>query len=422
MTMPDKEQLSNLIPSPVTAEGSPGVRLLIFLLLIAALEPRCVSAEALEMLLEPPAQPPAAGATMVFSVYYHNSGDRPVAVAVAQVIACHLTAGGRTTEINARRVSPAGSGTVSIHPQGFAKARFELRLPDDIQGTAHLTAPGLQDAGFYFEIREDRQAQKESGAWIPRTTDEPLDALTLLYQPYVKNISFYEPMYFLVGSDPKYSKFQLSLKYRLFNPEKPFARKRQWLQGFHFGYTQTSFWDLASDSAPFEDTSYKPEIFYITTRLKTKVDGLDGLFLKSGLRHESNGQGGVSSRSTNTAYIEPIFIFYNSKRRTGLKVAPRLWTYFGNEDANNPDLEKYRGYFDLGVTFGKAEGAVVDTTFWWAAKGASVQVNITYPLHTLVFSDLDLYFQVQYVNRLAEGLLNYTERTEAVRLGFAIVR
>ena len=255
---------------------------------------------------------------------------------------------------------------------------------------------------------------------MPRTTDEPLDALTLLYQPYVKNISFYEPMYFLVGTDPKYSKFQLSLKYRLFNPEKPFAKKRQWLQGFHFGYTQTSFWDLASDSAPFEDTSYKPEIFYITSRLKTRLGGLDGLFLKTGLRHESNGQGGVSSR--NTAYLEPILIFYNSQRQTGLKIAPRLWTYFGNEDANNPDLEKYRGNFDLGVTFGKAEGAVVDTKFWWAAKGASVQVDVTYPLHTIFFSDLDLYFQVQYVNRLAEDLLNYTERSQAVRLGFAIVR
>ena len=65
---------------------------------------------------------------------------------------------------------------------------------------------------------------------------------------------------------------------------------------------------------------------------------------------------------------------------------------------------------------------MVDTKFWWAAKGASVQVDVTYPLHTLFFSDLDLYFQVQYVNRLAESLLNYTERTEAGRLGFAIVR
>ena len=51
-----------------------------------------------------------------------------------------------------------------------------------------------------------------------------------------------------------------------------------------------------------------------------------------------------------------------------------------------------------------------------------MQVDATYPLHTLFFSDLDLYLQVQYANRLAESLLHYTKRTEAFRLGFAIER
>ena len=243
-----------------------------------------------------------------------------------------------------------------------------------------------------------------------------------MYQPYVKNISFYEPIYFLAGTDPQYSKFQLSLKYRFFNPQKAYIRRHPWLQGFHFGYTQTSFWDLESDSAPFEDTSYKPEIFFISQQLKTQYPSLDGMFLKAGLRHESNGRGGEFSRSTNTAYIEPIFIFYNERGRTGLKITPRLWAYFNNEDENNPDIDRYRGNFNLGITLGAAESWVVDTNLGVAAEGASVQVDLTYPLHNIFYNPLDIYIQAQYTNRLGESMLNYTERTEAFRLGFAIVR
>jgi len=43
-------------------------------------------------------------------------------------------------------------------------------------------------------------------------------------------------------------------------------------------------------------------------------------------------------------------------------------------------------------------------------------------LSQFIFKHLNLYFQVQYVNALAESLINYKDRTEAVRLGFAIVR
>jgi len=396
------------------------VRALIFFLLMNFTV--SIHADPLDILVAPPEQPPIAGTAMIFSVYYHNTGELPIPVTYDRELDCRLISEGHSVDTKARRMAPERPEPAVIGVQGYAKVFYVLRLPDDLHGPVQLQILQFEKAGLNLTVRKQPPEDKNSLSWLPRTTDEPLDALIELYQPYVKNISFYKPMYFLVGADPQYSKFQLSLKYRLFNPEKPFLKKHPWMKGFHFGYTQTSFWDLASDSAPFEDTSYKPELFYITDRLTTKIPALDGLFLQTGLRHESNGRGGDSSRSTNIAYIGPIFIFYNEHRRTGIKIAPKVWSYFGNEDQNNPDIERYRGYFNLGVTFGKADSLVVDTTFWWAAEGASIQIDATYPLHTLFFSDLDLYFQVQYANRLAESLLNYTERTEAFRLGFAIVR
>ena len=395
-------------------------RIFIFMLLLAL--PVSIQANALDILVAAPKQAPIAGTPMLFFIYYHNTGEFPISMPLDQELGCVLISEDLTVEAKARKIEPDSPEPVLIGVQGYAKVLYRLQLPDAMRGPVQLQIPQYGDTDLKLTVREKEPQEENVLSWLPKTTDEPLDALIQLYQPYVKNISSYEPMYFLVGTQPEYSKFQLSLKYRLFNLEKTFAKKRSWVKGFHFGYTQTSFWDLASDSAPFEDTSYKPELFYITDRLKTKITAWNALFLQAGLRHESNGRGGEFSRSTNIAYLQPIFIFYNKHDRTGLKITPKVWTYYGNEDENNPDIQKYRGYINLGVTFGKADGLVIDTKSWWAAEGASVQIDATYPLHAIFFSDLDLYFQFEYANRLAESLLNYKDRTEAFRLGFAIVR
>ncbi len=128
------------------------------------------------------------------------------------------------------------------------------------------------------------------------------------------------------------------------------------------------------------------------------------------------------SRSTNYFYFRPIAIFYNETNRLGLQVAPKVWGYFGNNDDTNPDLDDYRGYFELELKAGRAESFVFGSTVRWAAEGPSVQLDMTYPLDLLFFSDFEMYLQLQYANTLAETLLDYRKRTEAFRVGFAIVR
>jgi outer membrane phospholipase A len=149
---------------------------------------------------------------------------------------------------------------------------------------------------------------------------------------------------------------------------------------------------------------------------------IKGLFLQTGFQHESNGQGGDESRNTNYLYMEPSLIFLEEKEVLGLRIAPRFWLYVDNSEDSNPDIEDYRGYFDLGLTFGKASRFILDNHFRWAKEGASFEVNLTYPLHRLLRDNIDLYLHVQYANVLGESLLHYTERTEAVRIGLAIVR
>jgi phospholipase A1/A2 len=74
------------------------------------------------------------------------------------------------------------------------------------------------------------------------------------------------------------------------------------------------------------------------------------------------------------------------------------------------------------MKLGMADGFVLGSNFRWGREGASVQLDLTYPICRLLNQNVDLYFHVQYENALAESLLHFRERTEAVRMGFSIVR
>ena len=253
----------------------------------------------------------------------------------------------------------------------------------------------------------------------PQPKYKNMDDLFNLYQPYLGAVSAHEPIYFLVGTEPKYSKFQISLKYRFMNPEGSWSKKFPWLQGFHAAYTQTSFWDLDSESKAFEDTSYKPEFFYRSMNIDLFGHSVTNFFIQGGYQHESNGRGGIDSRSTDMVYVQPIFIFYHESSQLGLGVSPRIWAYLANEDK---DLIDYRGYFNLGIAAGKADSLVCHSNVYWAKEGPSVTLDATYPLREILFNNLDIYLQVQYANCLAESLLKFRERTQALRLGIAIIR
>lgn len=251
---------------------------------------------------------------------------------------------------------------------------------------------------------------------------DSLQSLYTLYQPYISNMTAYEPIYFLIGTDPSKSKFQISLKYQIVNTPNEFIEKHQWIKGFYLAYTQTSFWDLSSDSAPFDDTSYKPEIFFLSPNIFFPTKKVMRLFLQTGLQHESNGQAGEYSRSTNLAYIKPIFIYYNEPHKIGFQMSLKTWFYFNNDERTNPDIGDYRGFFELGFKCGFAELLVVDNSFHWAEKGVSYKVDATYPLSKYIFKHVDMFVYMQYVNCLAEQIVDYQDRSETFRIGLAIVR
>ena len=385
-----------------------------------------VFADPIDTVIVPPVDNPQAGQKLEFAVYFHNPTNDIQKLDLPESVTCRLISPDQQHELPAESVEPAPKLPVEIPPNGFIKVSYTVAVPATVAGPITLSIPAFKDATSVLVVDAAPSPKTETEAEATAEADaaeyQTIDSLFNLYQPYLGNISAYQPMYFLVGIDPEKSTFQFSFKYRFLNPESRFGRKYRWLQGFHLAYTQRSFWDLKSESAPFKDTSYMPEFFYQTANLYSGTRRNRRIFLQTGFQHESNGRGGDASRSTNYLYAQPIFVFYDKETLFGVGIAPKVWAYVANDDETNPDLADYRGYFDLGLKIGKADSLLLGSNLRWARKGGSIQLDLTYPLHQILANTLEIYLQVQYVNALAESLLSYTERTKALRIGFAIVR
>jgi outer membrane phospholipase A len=237
-----------------------------------------------------------------------------------------------------------------------------------------------------------------------------------------EHLSGYEPMYFVVGPESPNAKFQISLKYQLLNNEGPLAQKVPLMRGLHVAYTQTSLWDWNQTSAPFLDSSYKPEVLYLWERA---VGGEPGswfrLDLQPGLQHESNGKGGLDSRSLNIAYLRPTATFGRDDAFQ-VTVQPRAWVYLGDL-SDNPDIALYRGYADLRLIAGWKANVQLSATGRLGDRGdrASLQLDLTFPLMK-IWRNFSAYLDAQYFIGYGESLLLYNERSSAYRFGFSIYR
>jgi outer membrane phospholipase A len=340
-----------------------------------------------------------SGDAVVFSLY-------PSTTERSNELLCRLTAMESDISIDVT------ASTIANDKQTDAD-RYRLTLPKRLSGPVKLTIPDLLTAPVLLMVRTEATGAEEYPTFA---------SLFTLYQPYIVNISAYKPIYFMIGTDPEKSTFQFSFKYRLFNPYGSLNKSLPWLQGVHIGFTQTSFWDLKSESLPFEDTSYKPELFFLSDNSTLRPNSVDGLFFQLGYQHESNGRSGDDSRSTNFLYLKNYWIFYNERSKIGLMIAPKVWTYIANDNETNRSLNTYRGYFELDTKVGKADGLVLGARLGWAAKGGSIHADVSYPISSLLSDNLSVYLHLQYVDALSESLIDYQSRTRAVRIGISFVR
>lgn len=231
-------------------------------------------------------------------------------------------------------------------------------------------------------------------------------------------ISENDPMYFVVGARQGYSaRFQLSFKYRLFDPYSGFGQQQPWLSGFYFGYTQNSLWDLSAQSKPFRDTSYRPSLFWRWQRTddRTWIDEL-----RLGVEHESNGGGTDRSRSINILFARPEW-HWTRPDGSRFEFTPKLYGYLDKDE--NPDINHYRGNVDWRLRFDTGENWIATAVARMPNSGkGSFLLDASRRIRDLRFGPVGGYLHFQFFTGYGEDILDYNLRRKTqLRIGFAIV-
>ena len=316
---------------------------------------------------------------------------------------------------------------VRIKPGSFLKARYSGPLPKGLSGNLVLEPVDFAGPMIGIWASEASVAQPAAESATESAGDRRSEAASAAISPsgrdtarFVNAFSPYEPNYFSAGSDgPTNAKFQISLKFRLFNPDT----QTEFLENLYLAYSQTSIWAIGASSAPFYDSSYRPSLFYLNEDVSPwPFRTWSRLGFQAGVEHESNGKDGAASRSINIAFIRPTFTLPFGNRYF-VALSPKIYGYLDRSD--NPDIAYYRGYSDVLVKVGATDGVQLATTM---RKGTSpnpysVEFDLSIPLRTPKLGNLGGYLHLQYFDGYGESLLDYNRKVQQqFRIGLMITR
>ncbi len=212
------------------------------------------------------------------------------------------------------------------------------------------------------------------------------------------------------------AKFQISLKF--------IAMEDLFIEDLdvQVGFTVTSWWQSYNSdlSAPFRETNYEPEVIFSYNK---PFNLLGILPLDNGsvaFNHQSNGQSGSSSRSWNriiaATYIESGNFVWAFKTWYRIPEDEKE-TPTSPAGDDNPNIEKYMGYGELGMVWKVNDDHNIDlflrNNLRSENKGA-VQAGWSFPLSK------HLRGYVEYFNGYGESLIYYNHRIERLGIGFKL--
>lgn len=374
------------------------------------------------------------GIAMVRAHWFNSSGTETTALPPLNIHG-QLRQGAASFPVTLKIASPYQTAGVRIGPGEFLQRDYSLPLPAGMAGRAVLELdfaeanlvaldvasgePGISaspgPAPGMAERASERLAAERAGANAVHASD------ALGY--FQRHFAPHEPMYFIVGADSPNAKFQISFKYQLITDDGWMLQHASWMSNFYAGYTQVSLWDWNKPSAPFFDSSYKPELLYATHLLqREQPESWVKLDLQGGLQHESNGRDGASSRSINFVYLRPYFTL-GQEGKLNLTLIPKVFWYVGDL-SDNADIDNYRGHLELRSILGWDDSLQLSavTRVGDSFRHGSVQVDATYPMWNLPVLKTSVFLDVQYFTGYGESLLLYNQRSWALRAGFSLSR
>lgn len=378
--------------------------------------------------LQSPAGPVTAGTTLEISLLFTNSGSSPATVSAPALLpmVAATPLGAQAFALKRGVDEPAA---ITIPAGGFVRVRYTVPVPPQAKGLGVLAAEDATYGRVAVEVLPPSAAPAPvlAADASPETRASGGGAPVVLEKRRPLGVLPYEPVYFSLGAhEIVNARFQLSLKLRPFGPaDERIGMPGSFLGNLYGGYTQTSLWDLESESKPFYDTSYKPTILYQHYDTGQTLFGAK-VGYAAGFEHESNGQGGAASRSMNLLVFRPTLRWALDDGWTAV-FSPKLYAYV--EKSENEDLPEYRGYGDYLFYVENPDSWKLAATVRLGTSGrGSLLVDGSYPLRNLLGEHSPTgwtqgFVHLQYFNGYTESLRTYNLRTPwQLRLGYMLIR
>ncbi|SHF03168.1 phospholipase A1 [Microbulbifer donghaiensis] len=176
-------------------------------------------------------------------------------------------------------------------------------------------------------------------------------------------------------------------------------------------YTNRSFWQAYTPSAPFRESIHEPELIF-TWLTDWQLFGFDSVATQLAFSHQSNGSDGEMSRGWNRIYTNFIF------ERESYFLAFKPWYRIPEDKVgdDNPDIEFYMGNFELsggfrGDRFGTS--MILRNNLRSDNRGA-VELRWSFPVGQRLRGF------VRYFNGYGEGLMHYDRLQESLGIGIEV--
>lgn len=181
-------------------------------------------------------------------------------------------------------------------------------------------------------------------------------------------------------------------------------------------YTNRSFWQLYNNdiSSPFRETNHEPEI-WAQFNSNREILGFTNTINSIGLVHQSNGQGGVLSRSWNRIYASIVL------EKDNLALAFKPWYRIPEDDSDddNPDITDYMGHYELRGAYKWGDNvfsAMSRNNLESGFEKGAVELGWSFPLGDYPY----MKGYVQYFSGYGESLIDYDNYTNRIGIGFAL--
>jgi phospholipase A1 len=180
-------------------------------------------------------------------------------------------------------------------------------------------------------------------------------------------------------------------------------------------YTNRSFWQLYEvDSSPFRETNHEPEA-WVQHNSNWEFWGFTNSANIFGFVHQSNGRGGLLSRSWNRIYANFLV------ERGGLALSFKPYYRIKEDESSddNADITDYFGHYELRAAYTYQDHVIsamsrnnLESGF---DKGA-VELSWSFPLWGYPF----MKGYVQYFYGYGESLIDYDQKVNKIGVGVSL--